>query len=82
MQTGHAIVIYQPGVGPMRKQKSCDLSVPAVAGPVQGSGAPMRLGITLGPTFQQELAYGVVAIAAGIVLQATGTEVRQQNPGR
>lgn len=53
--------------------------MPTVAGPVQGSGTPMGLGITLGPIFQQELAHGVVPIAAGVMLQVTETEVRQQN---
>lgn len=71
MQTGHAIIIYQPGVGPMRKQKPCDVSVATVAGPVESSGPAVGLGITLSPTFQQELAHGVVPIAAGVVLQGT-----------
>lgn len=38
----------------------------------------MCLGVTLGPTFQQELAYSVMPIAAGVVLQGTETEVTQQ----
>lgn len=63
----------------MGEQKPCNFSVPTVAGPVQGSGTPMCLGVTVGPTFQQELAYRVVPIAAGVVLQETETEVRQQN---
>lgn len=79
METGHAIIIYQPGVGPMGEQKPCDLRVPTVAGPVQSGGTPTSLGVTLGPTFQQELAYCVVSIAAGIVLQGTETEVGQRN---
>lgn len=54
----------------------------AVAGPVQSSGAPMGLGITLGATLQQELADSVVPISAGIVLQGAENEVRQQTPGR
>lgn len=82
MQTGHAIVIYQPGVGPVSQQEPCDFSVPTVAGPVQSSGTPMGLGITLSPIFQQELAYSIVPIAAGIVLQGTETGVRQQSAGR
>lgn len=53
--------------------------MPTVAGPVQSGGTPTCLGVTLGPTFQQELAYCVVSIAAGIVLQGTETEVGQQN---
>lgn len=49
---------------------------------MQSSGTPMCLSVTLGPTFQQELAYCVVSIAAGIVLQGTETEVRTAEPGR
>lgn len=63
----------------MGEEKPCDLRVPTVAGPVQSGGTPTCLGVTLGPTFQQELAYCVVSIAAGIVLQGTETEVGQQN---
>lgn len=82
MQTGHAIVIHQPWVGPVRQQEPCNFGVPTIAGPVQSGGAPMGLGITLSPAFQQELAYSIVPVAAGIVLQGTETEVRQQSPGR
>lgn len=53
--------------------------MPTVAGPVQSGGTPMCLGVTLGPIFQQELAYCVVPIAAGIVLQGTETEVKEQS---
>lgn len=45
---------------------------------MQGGGTPVCLGVTLGPVFQQELAYCVVPIAAGIVLQGTEAELRQQ----
>jgi len=82
VQTGHAIVVHQPRVGPVRQQEPCDFGVPTVAGPVQSGGAPVRLGITLSPAFQQELAHGIVPVAAGIVLQGTESEVRQQSPGR
>lgn len=82
MQTCHAIVIHQPRVGPVRQQEPCDFSVPTVAGPVQSCGAPMGLGITLSPAFQQELTYGIVPVAAGIVLQGRETKVRWQSPGR
>lgn len=66
----------------MRQQEPCNFSVPTVACPVQSSGAPMGLGITLSPTFQQELAYSIVPVAAGIVLQGKETKFRQQSPGR
>lgn len=56
--------------------------MPTVAGPVEGSGTPMGLGITLGPIFQQELAYGIVPIAAGVVLQVTETDVKTAEPGK
>lgn len=82
METGHAIVVHQLGVGPVREQQSRDLGVPAVAGPVQRSGAPVGLGVALGSALQQELAHGIVPVAAGIVLQGTETMVRRQNPGR
>lgn len=52
--------------------------MPTVAGAMQGGGTSVCLGITLGPIFQQELAYSIVPIAAGIVLQGTETKVTQQ----
>lgn len=73
MQTGHAIIIHQPGIGPVGEQKPCNLRVPTVAGPVQSGGPPACLGVALGPTFQQELADCVVSVAAGVVLQGTET---------
>lgn len=81
MQAGHAIIINQPRVGPMGKQQSCNFRVPTVAGPVQGCGTPVGLGITLCSTFQQKLANSIVPIATSIVLQGAETEVRQQSPG-
>ena len=52
MQTGHAVGIYQPGVGAVREQEPGNVRVPAVAGTMQGGGSPVGLGITLGPTLQ------------------------------
>lgn len=75
MQTCHAIVIHQPRVGPVRQQEPSDFGVPTVAGPVQSCGAPMGLGITLSPAFQQELAYGIVPVAAGIVQSRVASRV-------
>lgn len=69
MQTGHAVGVHQPGVGAVREQEPGNVCVPAVAGAVQGGGSPVGLGVTLGPTLQQELAHGVVPIAAGVVLR-------------
>lgn len=71
MQTGHAVVVHQPGIGAVRQQEPGDVRVPTVAGPVQSGGSPVGLGITLGPAFQQELAHGIVPVAAGIVLWGT-----------
>lgn len=72
MKTGHAVIVYQPGVGAIGQQQPCDLGVPAVAGPVQCSGAPVGLRVTLGPTLQQELTHSIVSVATGIVLQDQG----------
>lgn len=77
----HAIVIHQPGVGAVGQQEAGDVRVTAVAGPMQRSGTPMGLCITLGTALQQELAHGVVPVATGIVLQGRGRQVTQRKPG-
>lgn len=66
----------------MGQQQPRNFRVPAVAGPVQGRGSPVGLGVALCSAFQQKLANGVVAVAAGIVLQGSETEVTWQSPGR
>lgn len=66
----------------MGQQEAGDVCVATVAGPVQCGGTPVGLCITFGTTLQQELADGIVPIAAGIVLHGTRNQVTQGNPGR
>lgn len=68
MQTCHAVVIHDAGVGSVGQQQPGHVHVAAVAGSVQGGGPTVGLGVAPGPTLQQELADGSVPVAAGVVL--------------
>lgn len=60
----------------MGKQQTCNFRVPTVAGPVQGCGTPVGLGVTLCSTFQQKLANSIVPIATSIVQGSVTGRVR------
>lgn len=82
VQARHAVIVHQSGVRAVGQQEAGDVCVATVAGPVQCGGTPVGLCITFGTTLQQELADGIVPIAAGVVLHRTGNQVTQGNPGR